>query len=502
MLNESGNLISENIPISKDLLDFAKANNYKISLKTGEYSKDPLKANRAKNNPTLVKQLGELYLNRELYPAKCCEIFGLGKDRFTSMIRDVLKERYIHVSELYQDEIQNLHKQTMLKNHGVEYPSQSPEIMEKMKQSYVERYGVDCIFKSKEFQERTRNLWVEKYGVDNPMKSLDVQKRAVQTNLERLGVAYPMQSFKVRELSKLVCFERYGVDNPMKSEAVQQKFQNTMIERYGEPYALQNPILKDRLKASNMQKYGVENVADLPEIRFKTYQTNMKRYGCWHYIPSITNMSKVIGFPEAIERFKKLHALRHDPDRREELHEFIAENYSGTQYYVNLNKYGFRDSKFRTPSWMEVKLKQWLESKNIEFIENYRPEFMRHPETGLRRELDFWLLKHNLAIELNGDYTHSIEYGKDEHYHAFKFEKCFENNVKLLMFTESEIVNEFDKVCNIIEHHTSGVSIENDVEVADKFRFALVDQSIDDSTKVDVFEISKDFHHYYPVKIS
>ena len=30
-LKESGNLIEEGIPITKDLLDFAKENNYKIS---------------------------------------------------------------------------------------------------------------------------------------------------------------------------------------------------------------------------------------------------------------------------------------------------------------------------------------------------------------------------------------------------------------------------------------------------------------------------------------
>ena len=35
MLKESGNLIEEGIPITKELLDFAKANNYKISLKSG-----------------------------------------------------------------------------------------------------------------------------------------------------------------------------------------------------------------------------------------------------------------------------------------------------------------------------------------------------------------------------------------------------------------------------------------------------------------------------------
>ena len=39
MLKEQGNLIEENIPLTRDVLDFAKEYDYKISLKTGDYSK-------------------------------------------------------------------------------------------------------------------------------------------------------------------------------------------------------------------------------------------------------------------------------------------------------------------------------------------------------------------------------------------------------------------------------------------------------------------------------
>lgn len=69
MLNESGNLIEENIPITKDLLNFAKANNYKISLKTGDYGTDDLKVIRSKNNQNLVSEVAQLYLNKTMYPS-------------------------------------------------------------------------------------------------------------------------------------------------------------------------------------------------------------------------------------------------------------------------------------------------------------------------------------------------------------------------------------------------------------------------------------------------
>lgn len=405
------------------------------------------------------------------------------------MIKRALGEEYIECIILYPEEIQEKHRQSCLLNLGVEYPSQSKVMRAKTEATNLRKYGVKCSL-----------MLVDSSGDNNCMKRPEVRAKARATCLKNHGVEYPMQSEKVRALSREVNLEKYGVDNPMKSVEVQRKFQTTMIDRYGEPYALQSPILKDRLKASNLEKYGVENIAESPDVRRKIYQTNTKRYGWWHYNPTVADITKALKTPEAITRFEKLHELKQDPTKREELYDFITENYTGSQYYVNLNKYGFRDPKYRSPSRIEVKLKNWLESKNIEFVENYYPEWMRNSETNRVRELDFWLPKFNLAIELNGNYTHSIEYGRDENYHKFKFIKCHENNVKLLMFTESEIINEFDKVCNIIEYHLSDVNIEFDVDARDKFRYALVDQKIDDFTKVEIFEISEDCHHFYPIK--
>ena len=76
MLKESGNLLTENIPITKDLLDFALANNYKISLKTGDYCVNiQSKPKSHYYNQSLVDQIHKLYLNGELYLRKYYHIF-------------------------------------------------------------------------------------------------------------------------------------------------------------------------------------------------------------------------------------------------------------------------------------------------------------------------------------------------------------------------------------------------------------------------------------------
>lgn len=79
MLKESGNLLTENIPITKDLLDFALANDYKISLKTGDYGLEV--QNKGKYNIDLISQINYLYLNGLMYPRKYCNIFMVSATR-------------------------------------------------------------------------------------------------------------------------------------------------------------------------------------------------------------------------------------------------------------------------------------------------------------------------------------------------------------------------------------------------------------------------------------
>lgn len=105
MLKESGNLLTENIPITKDLLDFAKANNYKISLKTGDYQKEPILTTRGqKYNLDLLTAVNELYRSGNLYLADCLEMFGITK---LDDLAQVFKKNKLGM--LTRKEVQNLY---------------------------------------------------------------------------------------------------------------------------------------------------------------------------------------------------------------------------------------------------------------------------------------------------------------------------------------------------------------------------------------------------------
>ena len=105
MLKESGNLIEAGISITKELLDFAKANNYKISLKTGAYQKEPIPTTRGqKYNLDLLTAVHNLYYAGNLYLADFIEMFGITK---LDDLAQVFKKNKLKM--LTRKEVQNLY---------------------------------------------------------------------------------------------------------------------------------------------------------------------------------------------------------------------------------------------------------------------------------------------------------------------------------------------------------------------------------------------------------
>ena len=199
MLKESGNLIEENIPITKELLDFAKANNYKISLKSGDYLVGVLKANRAKNNPVLFEQVCQLYLDRELYPNHYFHIFGLKTAGcFRATLKYFLGERWSDSRELYPEEVDQTYRDTNLARYQVDNVSKLPEVRERRKQTNLKRYQVDNAAKSPEAKANMRKTNQKRYQANTPIENPEIKSNIQRTNLKRYESVSPLGNKDVR----------------------------------------------------------------------------------------------------------------------------------------------------------------------------------------------------------------------------------------------------------------------------------------------------------------
>lgn len=100
-----------------------------------------------------------------------------------------------------------------------------------------------------------------------------------------------------------------------------------------------------------------------------------------------------------------------------------------------------------TISAMEMRVFNHVKSliPNDEVIQSYRPEWME------RKELDIFIPKFNVAIEVNGNYYHSTEF-KPESFHVDKTNKCEANGVHLFHFFEHDLRDKFELCMSMVSN--------------------------------------------------
>lgn len=341
MLNDSGNLIKENIQITKELLDFCLEAGYFIDLKSGDYSKEcsPMKRNDPYNRD-LVLPIWEMYTGGVMYPGKYYKIFKFRLTQFLTSAFQYCGFKTLTRTELlalYKEDINNLAKATCMVN----------------------------------------------WGVDNPAKSKELMKEAHR---------------KIKETFKT------GIPQAKRRET----------------YKLNHP--DERQVHIHIQK--------------SKYQSD--RY------------EKLVMYEDA---------LREDPNNEElknEVREFLYENYQATQARINAQRLGVYK---KLSSSYETRVQQILDSHNIRYKRHFRNKHFRN-ESGNMFELDFKLLDHNIAIEVDGLYFHSTKF-KDPEYHVNKRLGCAENGVHLVSFTSKEIDEDLDLVeFKILEAINNPLSVE------------------------------------------
>ena len=92
------------------------------------------------------------------------------------------------------------------------------------------------------------------------------------------------------------------------------------------------------------------------------------------------------------------------------------------------------------------------ESMMMEFLDSYGIEY----EVNTRKiipplELDFYIPSKKIAIEMNGIYYHSKEYGKTEEYHKNKTELCEEKGIQLIHIWEDDWYSKRDIILSMLK---------------------------------------------------
>jgi len=285
-------------------------------------------------------------------------------------------------------------EQSMLKNHGVKYSSQSKELLAKGKQTRKEHYGNEN-FNNRDKAKETSLL---RYGVKSPMQSEEVKQKVANTNLKKYGVNCVLKDKNIIQKSKQTKLERYGDENYNN----QKKSRQTCLAKYGKEYFAQTEDYKEKCKQTCIERYGVEYTFQVKEVREKMNKTYQEKYGTNWYVETDEFKEKV------------------------------------------------KDKVMNGPDSIDTTWRSKAEDIIIDAIRSvYDDEiYSNNKKVIYPKELDSYIPHINLAIEYNGIIYHSNAVNYPINGHLNKSLACREKGIRLIHIYEFE---DFDKQIELLK---------------------------------------------------
>ena len=272
-----------------------------------------------------------------------------------------------------------------------------------------------------------------KYGVNNPWKSKEIRTKIAKTKLDKYGDS----TFTNREKAKETCRKNFGVDYSFQSEEVKEKIKKTTLDRHGVENIFQLDSVKEKVEKTNLEKYGAKRPWMSENIQEKSRQVrknNIIDYCTKNNCILINNLD--LDYPSKI------------------LDDINFLNY-GRQYFIKNSDIKLAkelDKKYREEakvynSKYEAEIHEWLSSI-------YSGEILVNKygiiKDDTKKQLDFYIPDKQLAIEFNGDFIHSANYGKSADYHLNKTLLCSEQGIRLIHIFEHEWLTKQDILKSII----------------------------------------------------
>ena len=304
-----------------------------------------------------------------------------------------------------------LDKEKFLKKYGVEHHLKSENVKKKRKETVLNKYGVDNI--GKITREKAKQTTIKRYGVDNYTKTAEYRQKRVETSLKKYGVSHPMQYEPIKlkqkkslegkrkeiyEKVKKTLIFKYGVSSPMYINSVKHK----VLEGYKKKVwrrlvlKLDKNGVKPLFDFDTFKEISVKN-RDRYQFLCKSCNTKFLDHLDNGHIPVCPNCFKNISNPERI------------------IISFLKEN-------------GFS-----------------FETNNRVIIKPF--------------EIDIYIPKNKIGIEVNGIYFHTFEKLIEErgltekqakNYHRLKWILANKKSIRLIQFWDTEILRKRNVVFSII----------------------------------------------------
>jgi hypothetical protein len=147
-------------------------------------------------------------------------------------------------------------------------------------------------FARPEIKEKIRDYWQRTHGVDGPSQVPEIRAKQLRTTLERYGDEQGLRVPEIRERGRETMLRLYGVEDAAQSPDIRLKIQETNMERYGVPWTTIHPETREKQYVTQVDNFGgLFFSTDVgkeicretwPERKIRIEATNMTRYGAPH----------------------------------------------------------------------------------------------------------------------------------------------------------------------------------------------------------------------------
>ena len=156
-------------------------------------------------------------------------------------------------------------KSTSMEIYGVDNPAKSEEIKQKIVDSMVKNHGVKYAQQKPEIRAKTDATSLEKYGKLRAFLLPEVFEKIRKTHKEKYGVEFPLQAQEIRDKITLI----YGSPNYIISEHCKKRMQ----DKYGSEYF----VTSQKYREFMLETYGAESAMQCPELFRKAQSTSFRR---------------------------------------------------------------------------------------------------------------------------------------------------------------------------------------------------------------------------------
>lgn len=305
--------------------------------------------------------------------------------------------------------------------HGMSGPAQckectAPTTFLSFKKGYTVFCSKLCMARNKDVVAARRDTLTKNFGTAG-FKSQTIQNKKKDTAIANYGTDHARQNKEYVAQLQTMFLKKYGVKNPANTDAAQQKRATTNLKKYGAVNPLSNPEIRAKILATNMEKYGVSTTLLLLGSRKAAVDAR---------------------------RDSEVYAKLDDTDWLEQHKNIPSTTLSesmGIAWSTILNYY--KKHNIQRPHVIVSS----LELKLIEFLKDIDVEYETSERSILDgKEIDVYLPKHKIGLEIDGLYWHSEEFIKDKFYHRDKSKLAQQKGIQLIHITDYEILNQFDIV--------------------------------------------------------